>query len=466
MHIPKEPIEYYIVKMLLVSDTFLRTYYTKIAPELFSEKIRYIVSAIMIFYKKNNRILPRNILEDIIIPKMCKNDLDVIESVKIELDKILCIEVAESDIISSLKEDIEKFIKTRKILNAVGKAMPLLEENKNDSAIAILEEAFKLSFDESMGLDYWEDLESRSTRSKEISEVISTGMPSLDKLIGGGYRKKSLFAFAGPPNVGKTLILNDAASTLALNGQNVLYITLELTEDYVSQRTDAKIGEFCMNQLNVNPEVAIKKVMAKRDIMVKNGKKFGKLIYKNYSPNSISSTDIKAYIKNIESKKNIKFDFVIVDYLKLLKASGKVYGDNLYNKLGTVCEELRDIALTFNVCVLTASQTDRRSMNASEIGMDNISDSIAIVQTVDVLVTISRDETTDKQDMMRLACVKSRYSRNQGDIMAKVDYDFMKLVETNNTTSIHQTNLKNGKISVPKDVKDNTDEIFGDVNEV
>lgn len=451
MNIKPEKIEYYIVKMMLESDLFIRTYANKMAPEMFSNDLKTIIIGILAFYKKTNKTVKVNILEDLIIPKICKDKDYEVEIAKEQLQKVLALDSDSNDLFTSLKEDIENFIKTRKFILAWAKASPLLDEQKHDEARTIIEDAFKVTFDESMGLDYWEDLEKRSARSNDIKETMTTSLPTLDKYIGGGYRRKALFVFAGPPNVGKSLVLNDAASSLSLNGFNVLYLSLELSEDYISQRTDAKIGNCSMNSINLSPEDAIKTVIAKRNILKKNNKKIGKLIYKDYSPNSISCNDIKCFIKNWELKNDLKFDFIVVDYLKLIKANGKVYGDNLYNKLGTVCEELRDIARTFNVCVISASQTDRQSMNSDSIKMSNISDSIAIVQTADVLVTLARDETLNAQNLMLVSVVKSRFSKNNSQFTARIDYDYMRLIDMGDGTSVDKN-----KHSTPSNTQSNT----------
>jgi replicative DNA helicase len=331
-------------------------------------------------------------------------------------------------------------------MKAFIKGMDFLKEGKHDELVATMEESFRLNFDESLGLDYFEDLETRLERSKIVNEVVSTGLPSLDVLMGGGYRRKALFVYAGPGNVGKSLVLNDAASTVALKGYNVLYVSLELAEDYISQRTDAKFSGVSMNVINASPEEAIKKAILKRNVLRQEGHKIGKIIYKDYPPNTASCNDIRGLLKTLETKKNFKVDFIIIDYIKLLKANGKFLGDNLYNKLGTVCEEMRALAIEYNACVLSASQTGRQTYGSASVGMEDVSDSIAIPQTADVLVTLARNTTLNKEDSILLSMVKSRFSRNMGQMQAKIDYDYMKLVDINNSGSYTQSD--NGIVPV------------------
>jgi replicative DNA helicase len=443
MEFDEEKIELYIIKSLLESDVYIRNYGTKMSGELFSATNQDIVNGILAFYRKNGKAPPAKILEDIVLPKVCKNSKERIQKCSDVLDTVLAIKAHVEENAKFLQDETKKFIKTRNIMIAFGKCVELLNEHKHEEIVKTMEDSFRINFDESLGLDYFKDLESRMERCNISNEKISTGLPTLDKMIGGGYRRKALFVYAGPGNVGKSLVLNDAASTLALNGYNVIYFSLELAEDYISQRTDAKFAQVSMNEINVKPEDAIKKAIAKRDIMTQEGKKLGKLIYKDYSPNEISCNDIRAFLTTLEKKNDFKPDFIIIDYVKLLKASGKVYGDNLYGKLGTVCEEMRALGKEYNACVITASQTGRQSYNSSSIGMEDVADSIAISQTADVLITLARNTALNQDNLILLNLVKSRFSRNEGQFQAKIDYDYMKLVDVSETSLDFKRNEAN-----------------------
>jgi replicative DNA helicase len=440
-----EQIELYIIKCLLESDVFLRTYLPKMTPALFSEKYKPIISSILVYYKKTAAKVPVQVLEDVLLPRACKDDAKALEDSKQVIDTCLSITVPADDIQKFMGEETKKFIKTQTIMNAFVKCVDLVGKD-HEQLVSIMEGAFRLNFDESLGHDYFTDLEERLERANIAAEVISTGLPSLDNLIGGGYRRKSLFVFAGPANSGKTLVLNDAATTLANEGYNVLYLTLELTEDYISQRTDAKFSGVSMNQINVDPAEAIRKAIIKRDMLRKEGKKMGTLIYKEYAPNSISCNDIRGLLKTLENKKDFKPDFIVVDYLKLVKPNGKLYADNMYGKLQTVCEELRALGMENNCCIMSASQTGRQSFNAENMGMEDVSDSIGIAQTADVMVMLIRSR--ENQDIMTLQVSKSRFSKNEGRTVTTINWDEMRLVDANATpkksTKIVRQQAQNG----------------------
>ncbi len=426
----KASLEKFIIKMMLENEHFLQTYASRLSHDIFSQEYRKLAGCILHFFKEKKKNPNRRILEEIYIPKIY-DDSDEKNEVLSLLSNIYSMDISHSEITVTLKKEIASFIQERHILNKLITAYSELTNHKNkDKCLSILKQAFEVSVDDSLGLDYFEDLESRADRIATANDpIIDSGMKTLNELLGGGYRKKALYVFAGPANSGKSLILNDAAVNLAMNKFNVLYVCLELSEDYVAQRTDAKFGDSPMNSLNANPVDGIKKAAAKLKSMKESGKQVGTLWYKEWAPNAANYTDIIALMKNIENKKGIKFDFIIIDYLKLLGAAGKVFGDSMYSKLTTVCEEVRRLAIEENVCVLSASQTNRESYGANAPGMENLSDSIGIAQTADCIVTIGRDASLDKEEMALLTIAKSRFSKRGTSFLVKVDYDFMKLID-------------------------------------
>jgi replicative DNA helicase len=425
-----DKIEYYIIKSLITSDTYCRFFFSKLGHDLFSERTKQVVIAILRYFNKYSKVPTIQILEDNVLPAICGKNEDQLEVAKEALQNASTIEFDFAEQYEWLKDETKKFVKTRRIMNAIIQSVDLLEQGKDEEIVTIMERAFQVDFDESLGIEYFDGMEERLIRAAEPTEVMCTGYKSLDSRVGGGYRRKSMFVFAAASNVGKTLVLNDSSFTLALCGYNVIYLSLELGEDYIQQRTDAKFAEVSMNEINVNPEFAIKKAIAKRDVMKKENATLGKMYYKEYAPNSVCANDIKALLRNLELKKGFKPDFIIVDYLKLVKPNGKAFADNTYGRIVTVCEELRSLAFEYDCCVLSAAQTGRQSYNQTSVGMEDISDSIGIAQTVDVLITLARNPEMDQNDDITLKIAKSRFSRNNSTFMMKIDYDHMRLVDT------------------------------------
>jgi len=451
-------LEGYIIKNLMVNNSFTLNYLQKLHPDFFSDKYKEIIKGIHAFYKKNQRSPNKEILCDIILPKVISSD-DKKLAATIDLVESIGLVTIETTDLKIIEEETQLFIKRNVYIKAITDGVDLIKSNKFDEIVSLFDSALeKLSFNDDFGLDYFSDLEGRLERAATLNEATSTTYPSLDRLMGGGYRSKALFIYAGPANTGKTLVLNDSAANLVMQGKNVVYFTLELAQDYIAQRTDAKYSQVSMNEINASPEMALKKAILKRDENKTKNKKVGKLIYKYYGPNTVSSNDMYALIKNMEMKMGIKFDFVFVDYLKLLKPNGKLYSDNMYGKLEAVCQELRGMAAELDVCVVTASQTTRDSYNSNQIGMAQMSDSLGIAQTADVIITLIRNDQMNEQNLMMLQLAKSRFSRNEGSVTMKVDYDYMRLIDVDEKDG--QTNLrKNITIAGPKNVKQEKKEV-------
>lgn len=428
MSFEENQIEFMIINSLLTNDLYLRNYVNKFDKSLFSPSCAIIYKIIEIHFKKYSCIATPRVISDVYLPKAVKNDVER-EKIKNVLDTCTVVPEVLGSEYAVLIEETKKFIKKRRIMNCVIECFQKIEEGKEEEVEQIYEEAFKFDFDETLGIEYWQDLEARKLRSSIKDDVISTGIPSLDRLIGGGYRRKGLFIWAGPANSGKTLFLNDAATSVMMNGYNVVYFTLELPEDYITKRTDAKIAGVNMKDIYEDPMAAIDKAIIKRDSIKKNNKKVGQLYYKEYSPGTISCNDIRGYLKTLEIKKNFKPDFIVIDYIGNLKPNGKSFADNTYGVMKTISEEVRTLGFEYDACTITATQTGRQSFGRNDIGMADVSDSIGIAQTADVMITISRTKELDAAQDAILTAVKSRFSKNGSCTIVHVDYNNMKIVD-------------------------------------
>ncbi len=440
-----EQIEYYIVKHLLEDNSFLIKFEEKINADLFSAKFQDIIKGIKICFKKCNKVVTLKQFEDIVIPKVVNDDIKRIEIAKETLLVIKSIEKFSKDVENFIYEKTEEFIKNKRVLNVVYKHSEtlFLKPETHGNFIQELNDAQNVCFKQSEGIDYFSDFEKRLNNPTLSNESISTGLPSLDALFGGGYRRKALFVYAGPSNVGKSLVLVDAASTLALKGYNVVYISLELSREYIAQRVDAKISEVAMNIINSDPGLAIKTAVSRMEVFKQSGNKIGKLFITDYAPNTASCNDIKSYLKTLETQTAFKPDFIIIDYIKLLNSIETVKGDNLYNILKRVTLEMRTLAIIYNACVISASQTNRQSYGSASVGAINLSDSICIMENSDVLVTLARNTALDQENTMLMSLEKSRFSRNEGSMQVRIDYDHMKLIDISiGSTHNSMTNRK------------------------
>lgn len=277
-------------------------------------------------------------------------------------------------------------------------------------------------------MDYFDDIAQRVERMKSPEQVIKTGTPSLDEHIGGGWRRKMLGIFGAATNVGKTLILGDAAKKLIEQGLNGLYVSLEINEDILANRIDANLTGIVMSDLSMNPDRLMQDLLEKKRLAEASGQPFGRLIIKEYPPASMSANQLLALVKDLQVKRNgFKPDFIMVDYLGLMIPNGKAFSDNTYGKLKTVAEELRAVAVKLNVPILSAVQVNRSGYEESEIGLEKTSDSMGIPMTADVMIMVSRTEDLAANNQLYYHVAKSRFSKNGSGFLVQVDYDHMRI---------------------------------------
>lgn len=434
----KDNIEYFIIKNIVSDPTFARKFVDKITPDLFSPSLGRVFNALQKFYNKYGKIPNSDILKKKVFPKLINDDETLKNTIK-EYDKCSEIEYDES-YADWLKDETKSFILTRRAMQATVDCVSFIESKDITKILPRFEEVFQIDFEENFGIEYFSDLEDRIERMKNKEPPIPTSLQSLNSRIGDGYYRKSLFVFAGPANTGKTLWLNNESIALALKGYNVLYLSLELAEDYIAARTDANFASISMDEVRTDPVTALNKAIARRDSLLTDGKKLGKLYYQEHGPGTITPNSISNIIKDLSSRKGVTIDIVAIDYLKLLRANTTAQKLSKYEEIGLICEQLRKIAMEFNIVVLTASQTGRQSYGQSHIGMEDVSDSIGISQTADVLVTLIKNEELDKESKMIIHIAKSRFSKGLSSFTVGIDYSHMKIFDLEGDVEIKSKN--------------------------
>ncbi len=437
----KDKTELYILKALLKLPDFCDKFIDKMHEDYFSVEIGRIIRGIKRVYMACKTSPTTKQLIDTIIPKICKDDDQKIE------ESVDALQEAEfSDIPTQtdafydwIVEETKTFIKRSRLETGLVNCVKLIEDGKLEEAVDVIIKANDIVFDDSLGIDYFDDIEKRMQYLRDPGKVIPTGIKKLDYAIGGGWREKSLIIFGAATNVGKTLILGDIAFKMMNQGYNGLYITLEINENGLSNRIDANLSDIKMSDLSYNVDELYERILNKkkeREILHKQdpvaNKLFGRLIIKEYPPGSMNSNQILALVRDLELKRGkFKPDFICVDYLGLMIPNGKAFSDNTYGKLKTVSEELRSIGCILGIPIFSAVQVNRDGYNSSYVGLEKTSDSLGIPQTADLMIMITRDENSDNSNLMYWNVAKSRFSRNGEQFTIEVDYEHMRLVGDN-----------------------------------
>ena len=308
-----------------------------------------------------------------------------------------------------LTDNAEKFCQDKAIYNSIMESIEILDgkTKKDKGAIpTLLTEALSVSFDSHIGHDYIEDADDRYAFYTKKETRIPFDLDMLNKITGGGLTSKTLNVLMASPGAGKTLAMCHMAAGYMTAGLNVLYITLEMSEERISERIDANL----MNVAMADIESMGKKIYDKKieDIQKKT---VGKLIVKEYPTVQAGAGHFRHLIKELEMKRNFKADVVFIDYINLCQSM--VYrGANVssYEKIKSIAEELRGVAVELVVPIITATQINRSGAASSDVSMENVAESFGLPATADLFLALIRTDELDELGQMMVKQLKNRYA--------------------------------------------------------
>lgn len=311
-------------------------------------------------------------------------------------------------------EEFEAFTKRQELERAILKSADLLEKGEYDPVEKLIKDAVQISLQRDMGTDYFADPKARLMALKSNNGQNSTGWPSMDQKLYGGFNRGELQIFAGGSGSGKSLFMQNLAVNWAQAGLSGVYITLELSEGLCSMRIDSMMTDTSSREIFKDIDnVEMKVKMAAR--------KAGKLRIK-YMPAQSTVNDIRAYCKELQIQTGIKIDFLCVDYLDLLMpVSAKVSPSDLFVKDKYVSEELRNLSKELNVLFVTASQLNRTAVDEIEFDHSHISGGISKINTADNVFGIFTSRSMRERGQYQLQLMKTRSSSGVGQ---KIELDF------------------------------------------
>jgi replicative DNA helicase len=313
-----------------------------------------------------------------------------------------------------LMDEFESFTRHKALERAIIASADLLEKHNYGEVETMIKEAVQIGLAKDLGTDYFEDPRARLMRIKDKNGQISTGWPSLDRRLFGGMNRGELNIFAGGSGAGKSLFLANLGVNWALQGLNVLYLTLELSEELVSMRIDAMLTGIATKEIFKDLDDVEMKVKI-------IGKKSGAMQIK-YMPSGKTCNDIRAYLKEFEIKTGRKIDILLVDYLDLLMPVGKkISAENLFVKDKYVSEELRNLAMEKQVILVTAAQLNRGAVEEVEFDHSHISGGLSKIQTADNVFGIFTSRAMRERGRYQIQLMKTRSSSGVG---MKVDLEF------------------------------------------
>ena len=313
-----------------------------------------------------------------------------------------------------LLTDFETFSRHKSLERAILESADLLEKGEYGPVETKIKEAVQIGLQKDLGIDYFADPKGRLMGLKDNNGQVSTGWESLDKKLFGGFNKGELNIFAGGSGAGKSLFLANLGCNWALNGMNVVYLTLELSENLVAMRVDSMMTDIPSREIFRDLDTVEMKVRMA-------GKKAGKLQIK-YMPAQSNVNDVRAYLKELQIKNGWTIDFLLIDYLDLLMpVSAKVSPNDLFVKDKYVSEELRNLARELNILFVTASQLNRSAVEEVEFDHSHISGGISKINTADNVFGIFTSRAMRERGRYQIQAMKTRSSSGVG---MKVDLEF------------------------------------------
>jgi len=437
-----ERVELTILRNLFFNEDFTRKVTPFIKSEYFTSRDERIlfeeVEKFIIKYKNN----PTK--EAILIEIGRRKDINEDECKSVEN---LVNGFREEEVnIQWLLDTCEQFCKDRAVHNAVLDGIKILDnkdKKRTPEAIpSILSEALAVSFDNHIGHDYIDDAERRFEWYHTKEKKYQFDLSYFNKITKGGVPAKTLNIALAGTGVGKSLFMCHCASAYLTQGLNVLYVTLEMAEEKIAERIDANLLDLTVDDLHTVPKQLyddkVKKI---------NTKTTGKLIIKEYPTASAHSGHFRSLINELSLKKDFTPDVVFIDYLNICSSS-RFKGGNIssYFYIKAIAEELRGLAVEFNVPIFSATQTTRSGFVSTDIGLEDTSESFGLPATADFMFALMSNDELEALGQMKVKQLKNRYndpSVNKSFIIG-VDRSKMKLYDVENTAqTLVDSNISN-----------------------
>ncbi len=359
----------------------------------------------------------------------------------------------EKSDLSWLLETTEKFCQDKAIYNAVVSSIKILDEpekSKDDKGAIpeLLTDALSVSFDPHVGHDYLLDSDDRYDFYHRVEKKIPFDLDYFNKITGGGLSSKTLNVALAGTGVGKSLFMCHVAAGALSQGNNVLYITLEMAEERIAERIDANLLNIRLDDLASLPKTMYEKKIQGLLNTVK-----GRLIIKEYPTAAASTNHFRALLNELNLKRNFKADMILVDYINICSSSRIRPGQytNSYSYIKSIAEELRGLAVEFDVPIVSATQTNRAGFQNTDVGLEDTSESFGLPATADFMFALITNENLEEAGQLLIKQLKNRYSdpTSNKKFLVGVDRAKMRLVDLGEES-------QSGLVDTGKEEKDDT----------
>lgn len=390
-------------------------------PELFHRsETRTAIIPIVDFFNEHNTV-----------PSITEIKVRLKENTDRELFAKLLKEFTALDKEFNLKEllhNTEQFLKERTLISFLNKTATQLAKEGHvnyDEAYAEVETAIGLSLIDDIGLDYFKDFDKHLEYLDKKEKRLSSGWPWLDEKLGGGLLEegRALYVFCGVTNVGKSIFLGNIANNVVKQDKCAVIITLEMPEQIYAKRISSQ-----MSRIPINTLADKKEHLRSWYKDYSSNHLNSKLFIKEFPPSSVSANHIRSYLTKL-TRKGIKIDAIIIDYLNLMIPCRGSGDGNSYEKIKKIAEEVRALSYVFNAPVISATQLNRTAYDQSNPGLETTGESMGLPMTADAQLGIWCTDEDREAGILHVNLMKNRFGPNFGTTAFKIDYDTLYLEE-------------------------------------
>jgi archaellum biogenesis ATPase FlaH len=397
----------HVLSHLLNNEEYCRRVIPYLQKEYFEGSHKVVFDLIVNFVATHNK-LPTGRVLDIELQKVSAPE-DVLNSSSILINEIN----TKTDLDTEyLINETEKWCKDRAVYLAIMDSIGIIDgkdPEKSEGAIPeILSTALGVSFDQAIGHDYIDDADGRFEFYNRTEERIPWDLDYFNKITKGGIPNKTLNVCLAGTGVGKSLFMCHNAASVLQQGKNVLYITMEMAEERIAERIDANLMDLPIQQL----ETLSKDVFSQKIQKIAKGT-IGKLLIKEYPTGAAHSGHFRALLNELKLKKKFAPDIIYIDYLNICSSSRmKAMGGsiNSYTYIKAIAEELRGLAIEFNLPIMTATQTTRSGFSNTDVGLEDTSESFGLPATADLMFALIATEELDELNQVMVKQLKNRYN--------------------------------------------------------
>ena len=395
-----------VLRNLLTNEEFTRRVIPYLKKEYFEDDHRVVFDTVLSYVSKYNRIPTGEAL------KIELNETNI-SSDKYQAAASLVSEVTQQEPVDMdwLLEKTEKWCQDRAVFLSIMKSIEIIDgksELTQQAIPEILSEALSVNFDQNIGHDYINNSDDRFEFYHKEEARMPFDLEYFNKITKGGLPNKTLNIALAGTGVGKSLFMCHVGAAALTQGKNVLYITMEMAEERIAERIDANLMNMPIDQLEkLDKNTFDNKItnIAKKTI--------GKLIIKEYPTGSAHTGHFRALLKELKLKKNFQPDIIFIDYLNIC-ASARMKGlsgsVNTYSLIKSIAEEIRGLAVEFDVPIVSATQTTRSGYSNTDVGLEDTSESFGLPATADLMFALISNEELEGLGQIMVKQLKNRYN--------------------------------------------------------